>query len=250
MTAVPLKHEKFATANDLDPINRTAGAAEPKAVLVIEDHPLVAEATSKLLIGCSDLIHPVISSTAVQALEQLDDPTSQWFRIFLDLGVPGAYGLSLAREVQSRGLASRCCVVSAFENPEYVSEIYRHGFLGYITKAIPVVAFTTAIWKVLDGERCFPSMSSARKVAGIRLTRRQTQLLEKIRAGCSSKEIATDLCLAEGTVNNHVAAILQSLEAGSRAHAVARAIELGFLESRPNRVEVSEKRPVVHATRW
>jgi DNA-binding NarL/FixJ family response regulator len=218
-------------------------------VLVVEDHPLVAEATGLLLAGCGGLFNPVISSTAAQAIERLDDRSCQWFRILLDLDVPGAYGLSLAREVENRGMAGRCCVVSAFDTPEYVAEIWSRGFLGYITKAIPVAAFTAALMTVLGGKRSFPFTSSATNVTGVRLTRRQTQLLESIRAGRSSKEIANELHIAEGTVNNHVAAILQSLDASSRAHAVARAIELGFLESRPQRM-AAEREPIICSRRW
>lgn len=233
MTDAPLKSEGLASMSEPHATSQWDSAVPSRPVLVVEDHPLVAEATSKLLAGCGAFIDPVISATAADALERLGIGDSHWYRIFLDLDVPGAFGLSLAREIEQRGMAGSCCVVSAFENPGYIAEIWSHGFLGYITKATPVAAFTAAIMKVLDGERSFPFTSTARRVLGVRLTRRQTQLLEQIRAGRSSKEIANELHIAEGTVNNHVAAILQSLEASSRAHAVARAIELGFLNSRP-----------------
>lgn len=237
MTDVPLKFEGLGAIRGPDPNHQSTGAVESHSVLVVEDHPLVAEATGKLLVGCGNSIIPVISSTAADALERLDDRRITWFRVFLDLDVPGAYGLSLAREIEARGLADRCCIVSAFDNPEYVLEAYGRGFLGYIFKAVPVAAFTSAILTVLDGERSFPITASTRRAVGVRLTRRQTQLLEKIRLGLSSKEIAIEMHIAEGTVNNHVAAILQSLDAASRAQAVARAMELGFLESRPQQLE-------------
>jgi two-component system, NarL family, response regulator DesR len=201
-----------------------------RPVLIVEDHPLVAEATGKLLALFGDDIRAVVCSDAPRAITNLDDRSEPWFRIFLDLDVPGAYGLSLAREVQRRGLAGRCCVASAFDKQEYVDEIRGSGFLGYIVKAVPVEEFTGAIAKVLRGERSFPVMPSARRAPAIRLTRRQTQLVELLRSGLSSKEIAAELNLAEGTVNNHIASILQAFDAGTRAHAVARAIELGLLE--------------------
>ena len=249
MNSVPLNIEGRSSLSGPNPNGQGTDAVGSNHVLVIEDHPLVAEATGKLLVGCGHLIVPVVSSTAADALERLDDQRSTWFRIFLDLDVPGAYGLSLAGEVEGRGLADRCCVVSAFDNPEYVSETFRRGFLGYITKAIPIADFTAAVMKVLGGERSFPFARHARRVVGLRLTRRQTQLLERIRAGLSSKEIATEMHIAEGTVNNHVAAILQSLEASSRAHAVARAIELGFLESRPQQMVAADGAAIVHDKR-
>ena len=249
MADVPLKSEGLESITGPHAAGWGTDAAEAKTVLVVEDHPLVAEATGKLLAGCGASISPVISSTAAEALQRLNDPDGDWFRIFLDLDVPGAYGLSLAREVEGRGMAARCCVVTAFDNPEYVTEIWAHGFLGYIRKASPIAEFTSAVMAILRGERSFPYPSAGKRVLGVRLTRRQTQLLEQIRAGRSSKEIANDLHIAEGTVNNHVAAILQSLDASSRAHAVARAIELGFLDSRPQPVVRHAIKPMVHDRR-
>lgn len=175
MTDVPLKSEGLTSMSDPHATRPWDGAVGSRPVLVVEDHPLVAEATSKLLAGCGAFIDPVISATAADALERLGDSECHWFRIFLDLDVPGAYGLSLAREVEQRGMAASCCIVSAFENPEYIAEIWSHEFLGYITKATPVAAFTAAIMKVLGGERSFPFASTARRVLGVRLTRRQTQ---------------------------------------------------------------------------
>jgi DNA-binding NarL/FixJ family response regulator len=201
-----------------------------RTVLIVEDHPLVAEATGSLLVRCGDDIRAVVCSDATRAIEKLDDQSESWFRIFLDLDIPGAYGLSLAREMQRRGFAGKCCVVSAFDKREYIDEIRDWGFLGYIVKAAPVAEFTAAITDVLNAEPSFPAPSSRRPPA-IRLTRRQTQLLELIRSGRSSREVAAELQITEGTVNNHIAAILQAFEAGTRAHAVAKAIELGLLDA-------------------
>lgn len=201
-------------------------------VLIIEDHPLVAEATGNLLAGFDADIVPVLCADAKQAICKLNEAPQAWFRIFLDLEVPGAFGLSLARDVQRRGLADRCCVVSASESHDYIEEVERSGFLGYIIKATPIDDLHVAVRDVLEGRRAFPTMQSAARQSAVRLTRRQVQLLDHIRMGLSSKEIAVELHIAEGTVNNHVAGILQVLNAGSRAQAVANALELGLLKPR------------------
>ena len=52
-----------------------------------------------------------------------------------------------------------------------------------------------------------------------------------IQSGLSSREISAKLHIAAGTVNNQVTAILQAVHAESRAHAVARAIELGLIDA-------------------
>jgi len=202
-------------------------------VLVVEDHPLVAEATAALLKRIEPSSEVVNCASAVDALRLLDNSGGRWSRIFLDLSVPGAYGLSLAMDVQARGLAAICCVVSAFDRSDFIAEVRRLGFLGYIVKAASVAELTVALSTAMSGQQTYPT-PRATGASNPRLTRRQTEILELVRAGLPSKRIARRLGLVEGTVNNQVAAILQVLHAESRTHAVARAIELGVLPMTPH----------------
>jgi two-component system response regulator DesR len=158
-----------------------------------------------------------------------------WFRIFLDLDVPGAYGLSLAREIRDRGLASKCCVVSAFDRRDYIEELKVWGFLGYIAKAVSVSEFTSSINHILEGRSQYPQPTGGERatLSPLRLTKRQTEILERVQAGLSSKQIASALNITDGAVNNQIAAVLQLFEAGTRTQAVAMAIELGLLEKHP-----------------
>ena len=238
-----------AFAPSLAPRRADNRALVMKPILIVEDHPLVAEATGKLLAGFGEDIRTMICPDAAQAVEKLEDDRESWFRIFLDLDVPGARGLSLAREVQGRGLAGRCCVVSAFDKCEYIDEIRASGFLGYIVKAVTVAEFTAAVAKVLNSEPSFPSAPSGRRTPAIRLTRRQTQLLELVRLGLSSKQAAAELHIAEGTVKNQLSAILQVFEANTRTQAVAKAIELGLLDGHPQSVVPRSRSPLVPGQR-
>lgn len=200
-------------------------------ILIVEDHPLVAEATANLVACAAGNFQPVLSSSAEMTTRLLDQEPDSWLRIFLDLDVPGAYGLSLAKEIKVRGLAGRTCVVSAFDGPEYFEQIRQWGFLGYVSKATPFLEFKAAVVSILDGQPSFREAAPASRLAAIRLTRRQTRILELIQSGLSSREISAQVHTAEGTVNNQVAAILQAVNAVSRAHAVARAIELGLINA-------------------
>jgi non-specific serine/threonine protein kinase len=61
------------------------------------------------------------------------------------------------------------------------------------------------------------------------LTAREVEVLRLISSGASNKEIAEELSLSVHTVKRHVVNILHKLDVNSRARAVARARELGFL---------------------
>lgn len=204
-----------------------------KSVLLVEDHPLVAEVMKDFLQAWGGELRPQVCADAASTRSALSDKSQQWFRIFLDLDVPGAYGLSLPKEVQRAGLQASCCVVTAFDKPDMIAEVRAMGFLGYIVKATPYGQFVRAIAKVLDGERTFPETTGVAAHVAARLTKRQEQLLDGVRRGLSSKQIAALCFLSEGTVNNTINAAMKALAVSSRSQAVARAIELGLLTLNP-----------------
>ena len=204
-------------------------AIASRSVLIVEDHPLVGEAMRDVLARSADDLDPHLCPDAATAIAHLLDSQKTWFRIFLDLDVPGANGLSLAKQICELKLQSRCCIVSGLDRPHLIDEVRRLGFLGYIVKAIPLTDFARALGDVLAGRAAFPPATVMSNEPVIRLTRRQEQLLDLVRRGLSSKEIARALFLSEGTVNNGITAAMKALHVTSRSHALAKAFELGLL---------------------
>ena len=200
-----------------------------KSVLIVEDHPLIAEIMKDFLMGWGEDLRPHAAADADAVRTYLNDKRHEWFRIFLDLDVPGAYGLSLAKEIKQTGLHTICCVVTAHKKLDLVAEVQAMGFLGYIIKSSPYGQFVRAVDHALKGVRSFPDLRAADAHVSIRLTKRQEQLLDFVRHGLSSKEIAAACFLSEGTVNNAINAAMKVLGVTSRSHAIAKAIELGLL---------------------
>jgi DNA-binding NarL/FixJ family response regulator len=63
----------------------------------------------------------------------------------------------------------------------------------------------------------------------VRLTPREREVLALVAAGTSNKGIARQLQVSPNTVKFHIAAILDKLDAGTRAEAVATAVRRGEL---------------------
>lgn len=61
------------------------------------------------------------------------------------------------------------------------------------------------------------------------LTRKETEVLNWVKEGKKTWDISTILGISERTVKFHISNIMQKLDASSRAHAVAKAIEQGLL---------------------
>lgn len=100
--------------------------------------------------------------------------------------------------------------------------------IGYILKATPIDELASALKAILDGRRRFSPASLTQRFLR-RLTRRQHDVLTLLHRGYSSKQIAAQLRLSEGTVNNHVTGLLHALDVSNRAHAIAKALELGYI---------------------
>ena len=152
----------------------------------------------------------------------------EWFRILLDINVPGAHGLSLVRHVSNLGMAKKAAVITASVNHRWLSEVESMGFLGYLLKTAAVDEFNRGIADIMQGRRYFDR--SQRPMQGSHLTGRQIEILSLLYQGNCTKKIARILDLSLGTVDNHISNIIHALEANDRTHALALAIQFGYIQ--------------------
>ncbi|MBS0427749.1 MAG: response regulator transcription factor [Proteobacteria bacterium] len=200
-------------------------------VLIIEDHSIVAHAAADK-IKASPLAPTVeMRATADEALSALRAAPGKWDLILLDLEVPGATGLSLASDISRMGLAARTCVLTASERTDYEAQIAAMGFQGYLLKGggLPVETLQQDLLRVVAGEKVFRSSGHKPAADAPRLTRRQAECLGLAAGGLTTKQIASELDLHPGTVDRYIHGALLELRCSSRAHAIARAIELGLI---------------------
>jgi NarL family two-component system response regulator YdfI len=76
------------------------------------------------------------------------------------------------------------------------------------------------------------SVQSARSVhaeGDEQLSRRETEVLERLAAGLANKQIALELGISGHTAKFHISSIFQKLGATNRAEAVAVGVRRGFL---------------------
>jgi DNA-binding NarL/FixJ family response regulator len=123
--------------------------------------------------------------------------------------------------------------------PGPMLEALRAGAIGYVTKDMPVQAFTDAIRAAARGEATLTRKMTADLVAEFRaqaasmplaellpsqrrLTEREWEVLERIASGMTNRNVAADLSISVETVRTHVSHILAKLEAPNRSAAAAR----------------------------
>ncbi|HMN20960.1 MAG TPA: response regulator transcription factor [Ottowia sp.] len=214
----------------------TSDADARDAVLIVDDHELVRLGLSTLLAAQAGAGAPAVleASSLAQALRLYGAREASIALVLLDLHLPDAHGLSGLREFLARFPDARVVALSGDNDPGLVRDAIAAGAVAYLSKSgqmAEVVEYVQALARHrIGGTAALGSAEatgSGRVVhtnAGerLQLTSRQAQLLDLVLTGHSNQEIAVRLHLAEGTVKNHVSALLLLFGVRSRAQLISR----------------------------
>ena len=147
--------------------------------------------------------------------------------ILLDLGLPGASGLSGLLSVRDKAPTTPVVIVSATENSEVITQAMRLGVSGFLAKSAGRDEILAALETVLGGGLHFSSAAGAGSPDGgpelqaaESLTPRQMTVLRLLGEGKPNKQIAYELNISQETVKIHISAILRKLQVNSRAQAI------------------------------
>jgi len=194
-------------------------------LLIVDDHPLFRAALVQAL-GDGVPGAVMIEAASLQALEQALIEHADFALVLLDLGLPGARGLSSLVYLRGQRPELPVLVVSSNDAPQTVRRTQQFGAAGFVSKSAPAAEIAAAISEVLDGGQWFPGISAgesdqdARLAAQLaQLTPQQFRVLMCIADGLLNKQIAHALGLAENTVKVHVTAILKKLGCYTRTQA-------------------------------
>lgn len=211
-------------------------------VLVIDDHALVRE-------GLRPVLEQLSPGETVLVLEahsyargvEIAAAHRDLDLVLLDLNLPNVTGLAALVDLQERFPEVPVVIVSGEEGPGLVRETFERGALGFIPKSSTTAVILSALRLVLSGGTYVPpeimldapaSAAPAKRapvdLPALGLTPRQAEVLQLVLAGKSNKVICRELGLAEGTVKNHVAAVLKALDASNRVEALVAAAKLGI----------------------
>jgi NarL family two-component system response regulator LiaR len=206
-------------------------------VLIADDHLIVRKGIQFLLSTEDDIdvIGEVADGVEAVAQAQLLKPDV----ILMDLVMPEIDGIEATRQITAKQSGTRVLVLTSFAADDKVFPAIKAGALGYLLKDSSPNDLVQAIHRVHRGE---PSLeaSIARKVliemasgpkkplSADPLTERELEILRLVARGCSNKEIAEQLVIADITVRTHVSNILGKLHLASRTQAALYAVREGI----------------------
>lgn len=212
-------------------------------VVVVDDQTLVRQGIRTLLdIAEVEVVGEADDGRA--ALEVIEQTAPDV--VLLDLRMPRYDGIWTLNELAEQPDAPAVLVLTTFDDDTLVLDALRGGARGYLLKDVTVEQLTRAVETLASGGtfiapsitdrmlralREFPdTRTSAHDVGPVaELTDRELEVLRLMAEGYGNRDIAGLLFLAEGTVKNHVSAILLKLGARDRTNAVLRALRLGLL---------------------
>ncbi len=173
---------------------------------------------------CADTAHAV-SRTARSAPDV----------VIVDAALPPDGGLAALQALVAAVPAARVVVLAQSDSDANALLALSQGAAGYLSREIDLPSLARAVEGVAIGEAAISRSMATRLIdrvrslsagiAGMRpvrsaLTTREWEVLDFLKLGASTAQIAEELVLSPDTVRSHVQHILRKLQAHSRAEAV------------------------------
>lgn len=142
-----------------------------------------------------------------------------------------ADGIEVAEALRGSDGAPRIIVLTTFGRAGYLRRTMEAGAHGFMVKDTPVEQLVDAVRRVHQGLRVVDPELAAQSLAvgASPLTAKETEVLQAVAAGSTTASIAQTLFLSEGTVRNHLSAVIGKLGVGNRAEAVRSASDNGWI---------------------
>ena len=167
----------------------------------------------------------------VEAVERLEPDVC-----LVDVDLTGG-GIRAAAEVAALAPAVAIVLLAEDVGDEHFLDAIRVGATGYVPKRIAAARLPSVIRAVLDGEPAIPRALvtllinqyrarparrhlPAARGRGVDLTSREWEVLDFMRAGLSTRQIADRLLISEVTVRRHIGSVLKKLRVSTRADAL------------------------------
>jgi DNA-binding NarL/FixJ family response regulator len=204
---------------------------QPIRVLIADDHSVVREGLVSLIKRKSDMTVVAEGSNGREAVDFWKEHRPDV--ALLDLRMPELDGVGAIKEIRELDPNAHIVVLTTFDGDEDIYRAIKAGAKGYLLKDTAREALMECIRKVHSGETCIPPTLAAKlaeRVSGEALSAREIEVLQRIAAGKSNKEIGAELFISEGTVKTHVKSIFSKLDVVSRTEAVATATRRGLIQ--------------------
>jgi len=215
--------------------------------MLVDDQTLVRHGIKSLL-GLADNIDVVAEAengevAVAQLVERQSSQQDSIDVVLMDIRMPRVSGIQALTMIKDKQLNVPVIMLTTFDDHESVMQAIKSGAKGYLLKDVSLETLVDSIETVHKGETLIQPAITERLIQGLQgikgefecadipdpLSKRETEILRLMAAGCSNKEMADSLFKSEGTIKNQVSSILSKLGVRDRTRAVLKAIESGII---------------------
>ncbi len=208
-------------------------------ILLADDHALFRDAMASLVSAWGHEIVGMASSGA-DAVELAASQTPDV--VLMDIRMPGG-GIAAARQIKERRPEMAIVMLTVSEDEDDLFAAIQAGASGYLLKNVRGDVLRSMLDAVAQGEAALSPLTAKRILDEFarrseeaepeeRLTPREREVLGRLTAGATNREIAAALGISENTVKYHLKHILAKLHAQSRTEVALRAVREGLVEDR------------------
>lgn len=159
--------------------------------------------------------------------------------VLLDVRMPDGDGLAALSRIKLEHPHVAVLMYSAYDNPNYIARAVALGAHGYVLKGSSNAELLQRLRKVAEGESTW-ERGELRRVTGalatpssssdseIPFTRREQDVLARLAAGSTNREIADELGMSYETVKEHVQHLLRKIGVSDRTQAAVWAVRRGL----------------------
>lgn len=156
--------------------------------------------------------------------------------LVLDLNLPGLDGLTLAERVLAERPGAKILALTSRRDAHTLSRVMALDLAGYVEKDQPLEILEAALQAIAEGKTYFtPTVRAMRRQIATEpgaftklLGEREIDVLRRVAAGQTNKEIADRLGLSVRTVESHRYRLMRKLELRSVAEVVEFAVKHGL----------------------
>lgn len=207
-------------------------------VLLVDDHAVVRR-------GVRDLLAEAFPGAAFGEAEEPRAALAMvaaepWDLVVLDLTLPGRGGIDALKEIKRLRPSLPVLVLSMHSESQYAMRVLRAGASGYVTKGSAPEVIAAAARRALEGGTHVSAALAELLARGLRgsgdrpaherISDRELEVLKRLAAGKTNKEIAAELALSEKTISTYRTRMLEKLDLRTNAELIQFARREGLAE--------------------